>query len=94
MTGPSLTAVTSEPVRDLLHAKEAELTARLAATRARFEQRCDRGDGAEAALREFLREHLARSLDVGDGEVIDADGRRTRQTDVVVTTDDHPFRQG
>lgn len=59
--------------------------------RAQFEHRGLRGDGAERALREFLRCYLPRRLAVGYGEVVDSYGVRTRQVDVVVANDDQPF---
>lgn len=52
----------------------------------------DRGDVNEAAVREFLREHLPPKYRVGQGEVIDYYGRISRQVDVVVADDEQPFR--
>jgi hypothetical protein len=85
--------MTEDTVSRLLDAQEAELVAKLAQARARLAQGGNRGDAAEIAFREFLSGHLSRRLDVGQGEVIDTMGRRSRQLDVVVTTEDHPFRQ-
>jgi hypothetical protein len=66
---------------------------RLQATRATFAHNGNRGDASESALRSFLRDHLPGVFDVGTGEVIDAIGGRSRQTDVVIATEDHPFKQ-
>jgi hypothetical protein len=86
--------MSTDAVSNLLIAKEAELAASLASARAKFGHMGDRGDAAEAAVRELLSQHLPRWFDVGDGEVIDSAGRRSRQQDVVITTVDQPFRQG
>lgn len=83
---------TNPTVADMLSAKEAELRAKLLAARARLQHRGNRGDAAEVAVRELLSDHLSRRFDVGQGEIIDTNGTRSRQMDVVVATDDHPFR--
>jgi hypothetical protein len=68
------------------------MLAKLAQARDRFEHRGDRGTaGAEVPFREFLREYLPRSHEVGHGEIVDAEGRISTQTDVVVVDPDHPF---
>jgi hypothetical protein len=38
-------------------------------------------------------DHLSASFNVGQGEIIDTFGGRSRQMDVVITTQDQPFRQ-
>jgi hypothetical protein len=78
---------------EVLRAREQQLTAGLGATRAEFDHTGNRGIAAETAVRDFLSHHLTRHLDVGDGEVIDSFGNRSRQMDVVITTEDQPFRQ-
>jgi hypothetical protein len=77
-------------VAEMLAAKEAELRAKLVAARARLQHHGNRGDAAEVAVRDLLSDHL--SIDVGQGEIIDTNGTRSRQIDVIVATDDHPFR--
>ncbi len=74
----------------ILAAEEAKLGADLERARAGFDHRGNRGSAAEAALREFLGRHLPLNLRVGHGEVVDLTGR-SRQTDVVVTTEAQPF---
>lgn len=64
----------------------------LAEARAKLSQSGDRGDVNEAAVREFLREHLPPKYRIGQGEVIDAAGRLSRQVDVVVADEEQPFR--
>jgi hypothetical protein len=68
------------------------MTSALERARARFEQSGDRGTaGAEVPFRDFLTEYLPRSLAVGHGEVIDADDHISKQTDLVIVDDHHPF---
>jgi hypothetical protein len=76
----------------LLAAQEAGLKVKLAEARARYAQSGDRGDAAETAVRAFLAENLSSRFVIGQGEIIDVGGRRSKQTDIVIATDDHPFR--
>jgi len=78
-------------LKDLLAVREQKLTLSLAETRATFAQSGDKGSDLERAFREFLRVHLPRRYEVGQGEVIDSSGHRSGQTDVVVTDDDNLF---
>lgn len=65
---------------------------KLADAREGFEHKGNRGTvGAEVPFRDFLTNYLPRSHTVGHGEVIDTHGRRSAQTDVVITDPDHPF---
>ncbi|MGB1288016.1 MAG: DUF6602 domain-containing protein [Aggregatilineales bacterium] len=50
-----------------------------------------KGDSVEDIVREFLRKYLPRRMDVGHGEIIDSSERISGQTDVVITTQEHPF---
>lgn len=83
----------AEPrVRAAINAQQARLLADLEEARSKFAQGTDRGTaGFEVPCREFLRKHLPRRLAVGQGEVIDSEGRESGQTDVVILDDDHPF---
>ena len=69
---------------------EAQMGARLAELRATQTNMSSLGTGVENVLRDFLREYLPRRLDVGQGVVVDAKVGRSRQTDVVIVTQDHP----
>ena len=51
----------------------------------------NRGGNAEQIVRDFLREFLPPHNRIGHGEVIDLNGSLSRQTDVVVTNEYHPF---
>lgn len=51
-----------------------------------------KGDLVEDSVRSFLRNHLPSRLDVGHGTIIDRFGSFSKQMDIVVIDDDHPFR--
>ncbi len=51
----------------------------------------DKGDANEAAFRDFLRQNLPPKYRIGQGEVIDCGGGRSRQTDVVLADEEQPF---
>jgi hypothetical protein len=58
--------------------------------RGRFANSTNKGASAEESVRQFLQQYLPARLHVTDGEIIDSYGARSRQTDVVILTDDHP----
>jgi hypothetical protein len=72
-------------------AAEKRMRDDLEGIRARFTNPGIKGSGAEETLRAFLRKYLPRRLDLGHGEVVDTFGNRSKQTDVVIATEDHPF---
>lgn len=72
-------------------AAEKRMRDRLEGIRARFTNPGIKGSGAEETVRSFLRDYLPRRLEVGHGEVVDTFGNRSKQTDVVIATDDHPY---
>jgi hypothetical protein len=78
-------------LKDKIAAVQAQMTAKLDEIRATFAHAGDKGTSAEDSFREFLRKYLPRRLAVGHGEVVDVNGRRSRQTDVVIVSEDHPF---
>lgn len=59
--------------------------------RATFKQSGDKGASIEGAFRGVLRKYLPRRLEVGHGEIVDSDSRRSKQTDVVIVNEDHPL---
>jgi hypothetical protein len=76
---------------EVAHAQK-RMVAALALARDRFEQGGDRGTaGAEVPFRSFLQDYLPPSYGVGHGEIVDADGHISTQTDVVIVDPDHPF---
>lgn len=78
-------------LEDKIAAAQDAMVANLAETRATFEQSGNKGTAAEDAFRDFLRKYLPRNLGIGHGEVIDTFGKRSRQSDVVIASEDHPF---
>jgi hypothetical protein len=78
-------------LKDKIAAVQAQMTAKLDEIRATFAHAGDKGTSAEDSFREFLREYLPRRLAVGHGEIVDLKGERSRQTDVVIVSEDHPF---
>ncbi len=78
-------------IQDLIAATELQMSAKLAAARAKFQHRGLKGDAVEDAVRDFLRSFIPRRLAVGTGEVIDRNGGRSAQTDILVANEDHPF---
>jgi len=72
-------------------AVENQMKAKLEEARATFEHPGDKGTSVEDSFRAFLRKYLPRRLEVGHGEIIDTNERRSAETDVVVVTEDHPF---
>ena len=77
-------------MRRLLEQASAQMVTELLRIRESFTHGGNRGGEGEATVREFLRKHLPLYFGVGHGEVFNKDGRRSRQTDVVVTNQDHP----
>lgn len=77
-------------LRAKLAAVETEMKARLNEARATFIQSGDMGTSVEDAFRESIRKFLPWQLHVGHGEIIDSLDNRSRQTDVVIVSEDHP----
>jgi hypothetical protein len=71
-------------------AAEARRQAVLLEARAGFDHSGNRGSAVEESVRIVLRKYLPRVAAVGHGEVVDSYGHRSRQTDIVVVTEDHP----
>jgi len=57
---------------------------KLAEIREAFNHPGNKGDGAEETLRSFLKDYLPQGLGIGTGEIIDHEGRHSKQCDVVV----------
>lgn len=67
------------------------MKAKLDEIRASFDHKGNRGSGAEAILRTFIGEYLPRRLAISHGEIVDRAGLRSKQADVVVVNEQHPF---
>src|SRR4051812_27988330 len=78
-------------LEDLVAATKLQMTAKLAEGRPKFQHSTLKGGAVENADRDFLRSFVPRRLAIGTGEVIDHNGNRSAQTDVVVANEDHPF---
>ena len=79
-----------EIMASLLKQEAVQLKSELQRIRDSFTHGGDRGDAAEATIREILRRHLPLSYRVGHGEVFNKDGKRSRQTDIVVANEGQP----
>ena len=66
------------------------MQATLVEARASFEHSGNKGSAVEESVRIVLRKYLPRVAAIGQGEVVDSHGNRSRQTDVVVVSEDHP----
>lgn len=75
---------------------EDKLLAELSNVRATLTHAGNKGQRAEQAFREFLSDHLPRSMEVGHGEAVDSEGGQVgaaggeHQIDVLVISDAHP----
>lgn len=78
-------------MKEKIAAVESQMTARLEELRITFTHPGDKGVSIEDIFRKFLCEYLPRKLTVGSGEVIDSRGNRSKQTDIVIVNEDHPF---
>lgn len=78
-------------LRDEFQSIETQMKEKLSQIRKRFTHPGDKGTGAEIVFRDFLREYLPRRLAIGQGEIVDTEGYRSKQTDVVIANEDHPF---
>ena len=78
-------------LKNKIVAVESQMKAKLEEVRATFTHPGDKGTSVEDSFRIFLREYLPRRLEVGNGEIVDRNGRRSRQTDVVIVSEEHPF---
>jgi hypothetical protein len=78
-------------LKDKIAAIEVQMKAKLEEARATFTHPGDKGTSVEDSFRAFLRQYLSRRLEVGNGEIIDCEGQRSTQTDVVIVSEDHPF---
>lgn len=83
--------MTSDILRGKIGALERNMKAQLDEIRETYQHSGNRGSAAEQVVREFLRRFLPTRLSVGHGEVIDSDNRISKQTDIVIANEDHPF---
>jgi len=70
---------------------QRQMLLRLEEIRAAYRHSGNKGSNAEQILRDFLRQFLPPYNRVGHGEVVDQTGSNSRQLDVVITNEYHPF---
>lgn len=78
-------------LEDLFDEVQKQMKSKFEEIKKKFSEPHSKGLAVEKILREFLREYLPRRLEISYGRVIDANGRESRQTDVVILNEDHPF---
>jgi len=78
-------------LKNKIAAVEAQMKEKLEEARATFAHSGNKGTSLENSFRKFLRQYLPRRLEVGHGEIIDLNERRSKQTDVVIVSEEHPF---
>ena len=78
-------------LKDIIDAVELQMKGKLEEIRAKFEHPGDKGSTVEDTFRSFLRQYLPRRLEVGQGEIVDSKGRKSKQTDIIIVSEDHPF---
>ncbi|WP_342775979.1 DUF6602 domain-containing protein [Nonomuraea mesophila] len=78
------------PIREILTLQERALRSKLDLCRGSLRDSTSKGNQLEIATRSWLRSVLPRGLWVGHGEIIDTNGSRCTQQDVIIAFDDHP----
>lgn len=78
-------------LREKFAAIESQMRGKLDEIRATLEHPGGKGTSIEEVFRKFMREFLPRRLDVGHGEILDSEDRRSKQTDLIVVNEDHPL---
>lgn len=77
-------------IEDVIGNLEQQLLLQLDTARKTYAHRGDAGAAAEAAVRNVLSDYLPARMRVGQGEIIDTQGHRSPQTDIVIADEDHP----
>ena len=70
---------------------ERQMLARLEEIRATHVNSGIKGTIAERTVADFLQKYLPLKYQIGNGEVVDQDNNTSRQTDVVIVNENHPF---
>lgn len=77
--------------RQQLELLQKQMTLRFEEIRAMYEHTGNKGSNAEKILRDFLQQFLPPYYRIGEGEVIDQTGAHSRQIDIVITNEYHPY---
>lgn len=83
--------VVQEELKIRFQAAAATMRGRLGEIRASYKHRGNSGSNVEQVLRDFLKEYLPRRFDIGHGEIVDRKGNRSKQEDVVIANEHHPY---
>lgn len=78
-------------LRDKINAIEKQMLARLDEIRSTYLHSGNKGNVAERTFIGFLRQYLPIKYQIGQGEIIDQDNNTSKQTDVVIVNENHPF---
>jgi hypothetical protein len=78
-------------LKDKVKLIEKQMLLKLEEIRKTFDHKGLKGGLAETELRAFLSTYLPKRLSVGTGEVIDRTFNTSKQMDVVIANEDHPF---
>lgn len=78
-------------LKDKVKLIEKQMLLKLEEIRKTFVHKVIKGGLVENEFRSFLSTYLPKRLSVGTGEVIDRSFNTSKQMDVVVVNEDHPF---
>jgi hypothetical protein len=78
-------------IKQKLDAVQAQMWAKLEEIRASHLHKVSIGSNTEQIVREFLRAYLPLSNRIGHGEIIDLTQNSSKQTDVVILNEYHPY---
>ncbi|MDQ8738246.1 DUF6602 domain-containing protein [Paenibacillus sp. LHD-38] len=59
--------------------------------REKYNHKGNKRSNVENIIRDFLKEYLPPSNRIGQGEIVDTDGKVSNQTDIIITNEYHPF---
>jgi hypothetical protein len=76
---------------DVIAIFEKQMKLELEKIRIAFNQSTDKGTKIEEAIKNILERYLPPRLKVSSGEIIDSNGLRSSQTDVIIVSEDHPL---
>lgn len=77
--------------RDKFSKIENQMRESLAEIRETLKHSGNKGTSVENLFSGFLRQYLPRRLEIGNGEIVDSQGNRSGQADIVIVNEDHPF---
>ena len=78
-------------IKEKVKLVERQMLLKLEEIRKTFDHNGVKGGLAETELRTFLSTYLPKRLSVGTGEIIDRQFTTSKQMDIVITNEEHPF---